>query len=150
MRQRTALLVLLLVPQFLLAQGRGSGGGNTNGPVMLLVPARVWDGTATRPHDGWAVLVRGNQITTVGPRTSIDAPADATTIELPNTTLMPGMIEAHSHLLLHPYNETSWNDQVLHEPEALRVARQEYHSNHKDILRFLLQEEIEFSTLLHY
>ena len=128
MRQRTALLVLLLVPQFLLAQGRGSGGGNTNGPVMLLVPARVWDGTATRPHDGWAVLVRGNQITTVGPRTSIDAPADATTIELPNTTLIPGMIEAHSHLLLHPYNETSWNDQVLHEPEALRVARAVNHA----------------------
>jgi imidazolonepropionase-like amidohydrolase len=33
------------------------------------------------------------------------------------------MIEAHSHLLLHPYNEAIWDDQVLREPEALRVAR---------------------------
>jgi imidazolonepropionase-like amidohydrolase len=38
------------------------------------------------------------------------------------------MIEAHSHLLLHPYNETPWNDQVLHEPEALRVARAVNHA----------------------
>ena len=36
---------------------------------------------------------------------------------------MPGMIEGHSHLFLHPYNETMWDDQVLHEPLALRTAR---------------------------
>lgn len=119
-------IALLLVPQLLLAQGRG--GGNANGPVTLLAPARVWDGTSTKPHEGWAVLVRGNQITAVGPRASINAPADATTIELPGTTLMPGMIEAHSHLLLHAYNETPWADQVLHEPEALRVARAVNHA----------------------
>ena len=125
-------LLLLAVPTLLVAQGRGRGGGGgaNAAPVTttLLVPARVWDGTATKPHDGWAVLVRGTQITAVGPRGSISAPADATTIELPNTTLMPGMIEAHSHLLLHPYNETQWNDQVLHEPEALRVARAVNHA----------------------
>jgi imidazolonepropionase-like amidohydrolase len=41
---------------------------------------------------------------------------------------MPGMIEGHSHLFLHPYNETSWNDQVLREPLALRVARATVHA----------------------
>ena len=76
---------MLLVPQLLAAQGRGRGGG-ANGPATLLVPARVWDGTATKPHDGWAVLVRGSQIAAVGPRATIDAPADATTIDLPGTT----------------------------------------------------------------
>jgi imidazolonepropionase-like amidohydrolase len=125
-RQRLCVTALLLMPQLLIAQGRGGGGAN--GPATLLLPARVWDGTTTRPHDGWAVLVRGTQITAVGPRASINAPADATTIDLPNTTLMPGLIEAHSHLLLHPYNETLWNDQVLHEPEALRVARAVNHA----------------------
>ena len=118
------ILALLLVPQVLIAQGRGAA----NGPATLLVPARVWDGTATPPHEGWTVLVRGTQITAVGPRASINAPPDATTIDLPNTTLMPGLIEGHSHLLLHPYNETPWNDQVLHEPEALRVARAVNHA----------------------
>ena len=89
----------------------------------LLVPDRVWDGVTDAPHSGWAVLVTGNRIVAAGPRSQITAPSGATTIDLPGTTLMPGLIDAHSHVLLHPYNETSWNDQVLHEALALRTAR---------------------------
>lgn len=87
--------------------------------VVLLRPARVFDGTAL--HSGWSVLVKGDRIAAAGP--DLAAPAGAETIDLPGTTLMPGMIEGHSHLFLHPYNETSWDDQVLHEPLALRTAR---------------------------
>jgi imidazolonepropionase-like amidohydrolase len=72
--------------------------------------------------------VRGDRIEAAGPRAQVSAPADATTIQLAGTTLIPGMIEGHSHLLLHPYNETPWNDQVLHEHEALRVARAVNHA----------------------
>ena len=93
---------------------------------MLLVPARVFDGMDN--HDGWAVLVRGERIVAAGPVTTLQAPAGTRRIDLAGTTLMPGMIEAHAHLLLHPYNETSWNDQVLHEPLALRVARATNHA----------------------
>ena len=96
--------------------------------VTLLVPARVWDGTDVAPHDGWAVLVRGERIEAVGPRAAVTAPAGATTVELPGATLMPGLIEGHSHLLLHPYNETPWDDQVLHEALASRVARAVNHA----------------------
>lgn len=99
-------------------QGRGGGGG---GAAYLLRPAAVFDGETM--HEGWAVAVRGSRIEAAGPAASIAAPAGAETIDLPGATLMPGMIEAHSHVLLHAYNETSWNDQVLKEPEALRVAR---------------------------
>jgi imidazolonepropionase-like amidohydrolase len=88
---------------------------------ILLRPARVFDGVDPRPHEGWSVLVRGDRIEAVGP--SVVAPRGAQVIELPGTTLMPGMIEGHSHLFLHPYNETSWDDQVLKEPLALRTAR---------------------------
>lgn len=91
--------------------------------TTLLVPDRVWDGVTDAPHSGWAVLVTGNRIVAVGPRGQISVPAAATTIDLPGATLMPGLIDAHSHVLLHPYNETSWNDQVLHEALALRTAR---------------------------
>ena len=91
--------------------------------TTLLVPDRVWDGVDDAPHSGWAVLVTGNRIIAAGPRSQISVPAGATTINLPGTTLTPGLIDAHSHMLLHPYNETSWNDQVLHESLALRTAR---------------------------
>ena len=85
--------------------------------AVMLRPARVFDGVDARPHEGWSVLVRGRTIEAVGP--DLTVPADARVIDLPGMTLMPGMIEGHSHLFLHPYNETSWDDQVLHEPLAV-------------------------------
>ena len=88
---------------------------------ILLRPARVFDGVDPHPHEGWTVLVDGDRIAAAGP--NLAAPAGAKVIDLPGTTLMPGMIEGHSHLFLHPYNETLWDDQVLHEPLALRTAR---------------------------
>jgi imidazolonepropionase-like amidohydrolase len=130
--RKSSLIACSLVaalPMAALAQGRGGGRGAAPvGPPTLLVPDRVWDAVDAAPHDGWAVLVRGDRIEAVGPRAQMTVPPDATTISLPGTTLLPGLIEGHSHLLLHPYNETSWNDQVLHEPLALRVARATNHA----------------------
>jgi imidazolonepropionase-like amidohydrolase len=94
--------------------------------IVLLHPARVFDGVDPRPHEGWSVLVRGDRIEAAGP--SVAAPAGAQTVELPGMTLMPGMIEGHSHLFLHPYNETSWDDQVRLEPLSLRTARAVNHA----------------------
>jgi len=93
---------------------------------LLLRPARVFDGVDPRPHEGWQVLVRGERIEAVG--AALAVPAGARVIELPGATLMPGMIEGHSHLFLHPYNETPWDDQVLKEPLALRTARAVNHA----------------------
>lgn len=90
---------------------------------ILIAPARVFDAAAGTTHTGWAVLVRGDRIAAVGPRGSLSVPPDVRTIDLPNSTLLPGLIEGHSHLFLHPYAETPWSDQVLKEPLALRVAR---------------------------
>jgi imidazolonepropionase-like amidohydrolase len=92
------------------------------GVATLLRPDRVFDGDGAA-HDGWAVLVQGERIAAVGPAGSIAVPAGARVIDLAGTTLIPGLIDAHSHILLHPYNEAAWDDQVLHEPLALRVAR---------------------------
>ena len=89
---------------------------------VLLRPARVW--TEGEPvHTGWVVLVEGNHIMSVGPESSVRRPEQAQVMDLPDTTLLPGLMDAHSHLFLHPYNETSWNDQVLKEPVAYRTLR---------------------------
>ena len=122
MRLRSLLpgALCALAPSLLPAQGAPVADS-----VLLLRPARVFDGMDA--HDGWTVLVRGERIAAAGPASQVGAPDGARVIDLPGTTLMPGLIDAHSHILLHPYNETSWNDQVLHEPLALRVARATNH-----------------------
>jgi imidazolonepropionase-like amidohydrolase len=92
----------------------------------LLKPDRVFDGKDI--HTNWWVLVKGKKIEAIGEPSKIKIPASAKIIELKGTTLMPGMIEGHSHLFLHPYNETSWNDQVLTESRAERTARAVEHA----------------------
>lgn len=122
MRLAPIVATVALLPMLAAAAaGQESAAG-----AVLLVPDRVFDGTAV--HDGWAVLVGGNRITAAGPVAGITAPAGTRTFRLSGQTLLPGLIDAHSHLLLHPYNETSWDDQVLREPEALRVARAVNHA----------------------
>ena len=106
-----------LIGVALLAMGAAPAPTRT----ILLRPAAVFDGVDPVAHAGWQVLVTGERIVAVGPALAV--PAGAETIDLPGETLMPGMIEGHGHLFLHPYNETSWDDQVLHEPLALRTAR---------------------------
>lgn len=92
----------------------------------LLKPDRVFDGKEM--HNNWYVLVHGKKIEAAGDAASVTIPASAKIIDLKGTTLMPGMIEGHSHLFLHPYNETSWNDQVLTESRAERTARAVQHA----------------------
>lgn len=102
--------------------GAASAVAQTPPPaVTILQPARVYDGTAM--HEGWGVVVRGRTIEAAGPIASLTGPAGAARVSLPGLTLMPGLIEGHSHLLLHPYNEVAWNDQVLRESVAYRVVR---------------------------
>jgi len=95
--------------------------------IYLLKPAHVFDGESAQLHDNWVVLVRGEKIEAVGPANSVTALPSAQVIDLPGLTLMPGLIEAHSHVLLHPYSETVWNDQVARESLSLRVARATNH-----------------------
>ena len=128
---RLALLTTLAVtssfPACLVGQAAPRAVDSTTTlTTTVLTPARVFDGTDM--HEGWSVVVRGDRILAAGPSSSIVAPPAARRIDLPGTTLMPGMIEMHSHLLLHPYNETPWDDQVLREPVALRIARATNHA----------------------
>ncbi|WP_233523328.1 metal-dependent hydrolase family protein [Dyella solisilvae] len=95
---------------------------------ILLLPSRVWTAEGDTSHTGWAVLVHNGAITAVGPETSIQAPAGTQRVALPGATLTPGLIDLHSHVFLHPYNETLWNDQVLKEPQDYRTLEAAAHA----------------------
>ena len=98
------------------------------GDLILLKPARVWTGEGSSAREGVCVLVDGTRIAAVGAADRIGAPADVRAIELGDATLIPGLIDAHSHLFLYPYNQTAWDDQVLKESEALRTIRATRHA----------------------
>ena len=96
----------------------------TGPATFVLKAARTFDGETM--HEGWAVRVKGDRIEAAGPAAGIDT-SGAQVVDLAGATLMPGLVEGHSHILLHAYSETSWNDQVEHEGLALRVARATNH-----------------------
>jgi len=111
------LSTLLLLPSIAAAQP----------DTILLKPARVFDGVSAEPHAGWVVLIRGEKIAAAGLAEKVEAPKGARNIELPGTTLLPGLIDAHSHLLLYPYDQAKWDDQVLKESHAERICRATVH-----------------------
>ena len=115
----------------LIAVGSARGQESSRHPEpstpIVLRPARVFDGVSPPAHEGWVVVVVGDRITAAGPSGQVKVPEGARIIELPGQTLLPGLIDLHTHVLLHPYNEAKWDDQVLKEALALRVCRATNH-----------------------
>lgn len=96
-------------------------------PIKYYLTAdRIFDGE--NMHEGWAVIVEGDKIISAGSKDKVKEPAGATKINFPNSTLTPGLIEGHSHLLLYPYNITDWDTQVLKETDSYRTARATVHA----------------------
>jgi imidazolonepropionase-like amidohydrolase len=110
-----------LIAALALLVGTLPGARAADPRPVLLTPDRVWTGDGA-PHGGWSVLVAQGRIQTAGPTGTLAVPADVDRIDLPGKTLIPGLIDLHSHVLLHPYNETTWDDQVLKEAPAYRIA----------------------------
>jgi imidazolonepropionase-like amidohydrolase len=122
---RLSLLALPIIP--VEGSAQQSPPSDTTKQVVL-APDAVWDGVADAPHRGWLVLVRGNRIAAIGPADRVSAAAGAERVALAGPTLTPGLIEGHSHLFLHPYNEALWDDQVLKEPLGFRMAEAVAHA----------------------
>jgi imidazolonepropionase-like amidohydrolase len=136
------IVLASFLPATLTGQSRGQRSGTQNAVVQLLKPARAFTSEDGKIHDGWVVLVRGERIAEVGPATQVRAPEGAKTIELPGTTLLPGLMDIHSHIFLHPYNETLWNDQVLKEPLAYRTVEAVRHCERTLMAGFTLLRDL--------
>src|SRR5262249_33144437 len=122
------IVLALSVACLILGGDFTTGGQPAEESVLAIKPGRVYDGASARAESGWVVVVRGGKIDQAGPEDRVKLPANAKVMALPDATLLPGLIDAHTHLLLHPYDETKWDDQVLKEPLALRVCRAVNHA----------------------
>jgi imidazolonepropionase-like amidohydrolase len=108
--------------------------------IYYLTADRVFDGELM--HDGWAVIVSGNKISAIGPKEKIKAPVGSIEINYPNSTLTPGLIEGHSHLLLYPYNQTDWDTQVLKEADSYRTVRATVHAKNTLLAGFTTARDL--------
>ena len=136
------VVVASLLPTTLNGKNTRQTTGNRSSAACLLRPARVFTAEDDRIHEGWVVLVRGERIAAVGPTTQVPTPEGSKTIELPGMTLLPGLMDIHSHIFLHPYNETLWNDQVLKEPLAYRTIEAVRHCERTLMAGFTLLRDL--------
>lgn len=112
------LITIMLIPVSVLAQQKDS--------FVLIQADRLFDGE--QMHTGWGILVYQNKLIAVGETSTLPVKVPLKKIDLKGKTLLPGLIEGHSHLLLHAYNETKWNEQVLQESVAERIVRAVNHA----------------------
>jgi len=109
-----------------LVGGESAPAADEAAKAVVIRAERVFDGINPEAHPGW-VVVRGGLIEAAGPPGDVSIAEGTEVINLPGLTLMPGLVDAHSHILLHDYKEAVWDDQVLKEPLALRVCRATNH-----------------------
>jgi imidazolonepropionase-like amidohydrolase len=126
--RRLACLFGGLLLAFNAVGSDGAAVGTSADHAWLLKADRVFDASSEQTHAGWVLLVQGGRIAAVGTESQVKVPPGTQTIELPGTTLLPGLIDAHSHIFLHPYNETLWNDQVLKETLPFRTIEAVQHA----------------------
>jgi imidazolonepropionase-like amidohydrolase len=108
MKKLFAACILLLMITHALAQN-----------YIVLKPDRVFDGRGM--HTGWWVLVKGKRIEAAKPGKEMVIPAGTTTIELKGQTLLPGLIEGHSHFIFAPLQRN-----LMERPGANRKPRRTY------------------------
>jgi imidazolonepropionase-like amidohydrolase len=88
--------------------------------TVVLKAAHLFDSTGTTLKDGGVVVVRGDRIVSVG---STSIPAGARVIDLGDATLLPGFIDAHTHL-------------------TMQLEKDYYHGRYDDIMRFPAEQAL--------
>ena len=136
------LLLSFCLPNAAAYSAETQSARQSDSRAILLLPSRIFDSETATIREGWSVLVTSNRITTAGPSARVTGPPGADRIELPDTTLLPGLMDLHSHIFLHPYNETLWDDQVLKEPVAYRTIEAVNHSRDTLLSGFTLLRDL--------
>ena len=118
MRRLVLLLGLLTEP------GLGAQAPPPAAPQRLLIKAgRLVDGRADQARTNVGILVVGERVTAVGPLAQIQAQAgDARVVDLSQMTVLPGLIDAHTHLLLQGDSTSeAYDEQLLYQSIPYRA-----------------------------
>jgi imidazolonepropionase-like amidohydrolase len=94
-------------------------------PVTVIRAGALIDGKSDQPRRDQVIVIRGNRIESVSDAASAKIPADANTIDLSHATVLPGLIDSHTHIFLQGEDpaQGGYDANILKYPLALRAAR---------------------------
>jgi len=94
-------------------------------PVIVIRAGTLIDGKSNTPRHDQVIVVRGNQVESVSDAASVKIPAGATVIDLSKATVLPGLIDCHTHIFLQGEDpaQGGYDANILNAPLALRAAR---------------------------
>ncbi len=93
--------------------------------VVVIKAGTLIDGAGNEPRSNQVIVIRGNRIESVGSAASVRIPAGARVIDLSHATVLPGLIDSHTHMFLQGEDpeEGGYDVQLLKYPIAFRAAR---------------------------
>ena len=113
---RSLLFAALAVPSLALAQAPTNPLKGTG--TVVLKAARVIDGTGAAPIQNGVVVVTDDKIVAVGAAATVRVPAGARTIDLGNATLLPGFIDAHTHVIGRSLGDPAGDDAAVRDVDS--------------------------------
>jgi imidazolonepropionase-like amidohydrolase len=119
-------LALLATAAFAQTVPNSMGTHATSDAKTVVIRAgSLIDGTSAQPKKNQVIIIRGNRIVSIGDGASAQAPADAQVIDLGSATVLPGLIDTHTHIFLQGEDpaEGGYDIQLLKYPASFRAAR---------------------------
>ena len=113
---RTLRVLPFLIPAILAAQAPTNPTKGTG--TVVLKAARVIDGTGAAAIQNGVVVVTDDRIVAVGPAGSVPTPAGARTVDLGNATLLPGFIDAHTHVVGRTLGDPAGDNAAVRDLDA--------------------------------
>lgn len=115
---------MLLLAVCVSASAQESGSTNPQ-PVTVIRAGSLIDGKSNTPRHDQMIVVRGNRIESVGDAATARIPTGATVIDLSKATVLPGLIDSHTHIFLQGEDpaQGGYDANILNAPLALRAAR---------------------------
>src|SRR6187551_681791 len=110
-----ALFLCLAISAVVTVAQNGAPGERKGTGMVVIRAAQIIDGTGGAPIKNGAIVITDDKISAVGPFAAISVPAGTRVIDLGDATLMPGFIDAHTHIIGRVLGDPEQGESAMHD-----------------------------------